>query len=148
MISAHVYTNPTNDSILIPAPTTSRHSRTTEVPVLSLVVEKSVFNPERRQSHRHRTGPRRTTSTFLVLKLVLEEFVLKFERHLPPVHPAAHQQFSIPSSLSSIEFNSPCALVVEEPVCPLLVVFGNMLWLFVPLKPRLILLVEAPAKSS
>jgi hypothetical protein len=39
----------------------------------------------------------------------------------------------------------PRALIVEEPICPLLVVFSNRLWLLMPLKPCLILLVESPA---
>jgi hypothetical protein len=39
----------------------------------------------------------------------------------------------------------PCALVVEEPVGPLLIILGDCLWLFMPLEPCLVLLVESPA---
>lgn len=39
----------------------------------------------------------------------------------------------------------PCALVVKEPVGALLEFLGNILGLFVPLEPRLVLLMEPPA---
>ena len=39
----------------------------------------------------------------------------------------------------------PCTLVVEEAICPLLVLFRDLFGLFVPLKPCLVLLVESPA---
>lgn len=39
----------------------------------------------------------------------------------------------------------PCALVIEESICPLLVLLRDRFWLFVPLEPCLILLVESPA---
>ena len=39
----------------------------------------------------------------------------------------------------------PCAFVVKEPICALLELLCDCLWLFVTLKPSLILLMEAPA---
>lgn len=58
-------------------------------------------------------------------KVILQEPIREFEVCLPTVHPST--------------------LVVEEPVCALLKLFRNVLRLLVPLKPRLILLVETPA---
>lgn len=50
-----------------------------------------------------------------------------------------------PNSQQRRKKNSPCALIVKEAIRPLLKLLRNILRLLVPLEPRLVLLVEAPA---
>merc|ERR1711939_869741 len=56
--------------------------------------------------------------------IVLQKLVGKFEVCFPAVHPRA--------------------LIVKETICSLLKLLCDCLWLFMPLEPGLILLVEAP----
>ena len=84
----------------------------------------------------------REAISFCGSEIVFQELVGELEVCLPPVHPAGSRQPHC-STLSSMDL--PCALIVEEAICSLLKFLRYVLWLLVPLEPRLVLLVKPPA---
>ena len=81
-------------------------------------------------------------------QVVFQVLILEAEVRLAPVHPV-HTILSakhIPCThVRRKGRNSPRALIIKEPIRPLLVLLRHILRLLVPLEPRLVLLVEAPA---
>lgn len=80
---------------------------------------------------------------YAILQIILQEFVHELEVSLPAIHPIARVSSQC-NKTGRRGMSLPGALVVKEPIRPLFVFFRNLLRLLVPLKPRLILLVEPP----
>jgi hypothetical protein len=77
------------------------------------------------------------------LQIVFEKLVHELEVSLSPIHPKVTVSRGL--DISTLSSFIPCALVVEEPICTLLVLLRDLFRLLMPLEPGLILLVEPPA---
>ena len=78
-------------------------------------------------------------------KLIFEELVSKLEVCLSTVHPGGTVSVSGGLVGKSSVVNIPGAFIIEKAISSLFILFGDVLRLFVPLEPSLVLLVKAPA---